>query len=65
MMSDFRGGGGQAKSGQNGTRRVGRRTKIGRPIFQEILPLFSLIFLFFPVSYILFQCDFFINISFC
>ena len=41
MMSDFRkGGGGQAKLGQNRTRGVGIRAKIGHPIFQEFLPLF-------------------------
>ena len=45
MMSDFRGGGGVKQSwdkiGQGG---VGRRANIGRPIFQEFLPLFSWIF---------------------
>ena len=41
MMSNFRGGGGGlGKMGQNGTRGVGRRAKIGRPIFQEFLPPF-------------------------
>ena len=40
MMSDFRGGGGSSKSGENGTRGVGRRAKIRSPIFQEFLPLF-------------------------
>ena len=43
------GEGGSSKMGQNGTRGVGRRAKIGRPIFQEFLLLFLLIYrLFFP-----------------
>ena len=32
--------------GQNGTRGVGRKVKVGRPIFQAFLPLFLWIFLF-------------------
>ena len=67
MMSNFRGGGGGlGKMGQNGTRGVGRRAKIGRPIFQEFWSLFffGLIMLFlFLYTFLLFQCDSFINIS--
>ena len=48
MMSDFRGGGGgSSKMGQNGTRGVGRKVKVGRPIFQAFLPLFFVDFSFF------------------
>ena len=60
MMSNFRGGGGSSKMGQNGTRGVGRKVKVGRPAF---LPLFFVEFSFFPFFSILFQCDSFINIS--
>ena len=50
MMSDFKGGGGgSSKLGQNWTRGVGRRAKIGRPISQKFLPPFFLwIYDFFP-----------------
>ena len=42
MMSDFRGGrGGQAKWDKIGQGGLGMRAKIGRPIFQEFLLLFS------------------------
>ena len=47
MMSDFRGEAGSSKIGQNGTKGVGRRAKIGRLIFQEFLLLFFMDF-FFP-----------------
>ena len=62
----LRGEGGSSKMGQNGTRGVGRRAKIGRPIFQEFLPLFFcgfIIFFLFLYTFLLFQCDSFINIS--
>ena len=52
MMSDFRGGWGGVKENRTKSDKgVGRRAKIGHPIFQEFLPLFfcgfSNIFLFY------------------
>ena len=42
MMSDFRGGlGGSSKIGQSGTKVGGSLEKIGRPILQKVLLLFS------------------------
>ena len=46
MMSDFRGGGGSSKIGQNRTWGVGSSSKIGCPIILQFIPPFFEILIF-------------------